>query len=649
VDLCVKHGVASPNGRVTSSKDARGQTTTTAYTPASGGPVRQTTTTNPLGHGTTISNQCFNYDPLRQLTEAWTTTDPTCQTTPTQPIVGGPDPYWTSYRYNTIGNRTQETQHAPGGDTTRDYTYPTSGPGVVRPHAVTSITATGAAPGTDSYSYDQTGNTTTRNLAGKPGQTLTWDPEGHLATITDTTGTTSYLYTPDGTRLLAYEPGAVTTLYLGTYELRRTTTGVSCTRHYGVAARTTSSGLTWLAADHHSTGQLTIHPTTLAVTRRKTDPFGNPRGSTPTWPTTRGFIDGTQDPTGLTHLGAREYEPNTGRFISVDPLLDLADPIQMNGYTYANSNPTTASDPTGLVTCIRLDDRSGPCAGTPAAERYEGDRGPKNTRPQRDECMRRGSCSPSTPTPSWNETHTFSNGVTVIVNDYGAFIYIPGTAPYRLPPGADPRAVGAAVNRMVGAGFKNPSGRHHHLPAPYIIGHACEEYADPGTCSRGFREALSADYLAAIASGDPAAPVGSTAPATGPYGQDPVGLLGMVIAGGVGGAGKAASGRTSGQNGRVRPVGQVLESVDDVMANPSLLQGMTPGQVGAVIGRTPGWRIEALGKGSHRGQGWILREYDARGVPTGRMIQWHPGGGHHGPSPYWKVSSPKGGTVRIQS
>lgn len=36
----------------------------------------------------------------------------------------------------------------------------------------------------------------------------------------------------------------------------------------------------------------------------------------------------TQDNTGLTHLGAREYDPVTGRFISVDPLLDTGDPQQ---------------------------------------------------------------------------------------------------------------------------------------------------------------------------------------------------------------------------------------------------------------------------------------------------------------------------------
>ncbi len=61
-------------------------------------------------------------------------------------------------------------------------------------------------------------------------------------------------------------------------------------------------------------------------------------------------MDGTVDAsTGLTHLGAREYDPELGRFISVDPVMDLSDPQQMHGCTYSNNNPTTFSDPSGLI------------------------------------------------------------------------------------------------------------------------------------------------------------------------------------------------------------------------------------------------------------------------------------------------------------
>jgi hypothetical protein len=62
-----------------------------------------------------------------------------------------------------------------------------------------------------------------------------------------------------------------------------------------------------------------------------------------------------------------------------------------------------------------------------------------------------------------------------------------------------------------------------------------------------------------------------------------------------------------------------------------------------MVGDTPGWEIETLGKGSHQGQGWVLREYLANGKASGRSLRWHPGGGHHGSNPYWRVTSSEAG------
>lgn len=94
-------------------------------------------------------------------------------------------------------------------------------------------------------------------------------------------------------------------------------------------------------------------------------------------------------------------------------------------------------------------------------------------------------------------------------------------------------------------------------------------------------------------------------------------------------------------------VGDRLTTVFDILKNPSLLAGKTPAEIHMILGRTPGWRRETLGRGSHAGQGYVLREYNAAGNPTGRMMQWHPGGGHHGPNPYWRVRSPEGGISEI--
>jgi hypothetical protein len=48
-------------------------------------------------------------------------------------------------------------------------------------------------------------------------------------------------------------------------------------------------------------------------------------------------------------IGARYCNSTLGTFISVDPVLDTKNPNQWNPYTYANNNPTTHSDPTGLL------------------------------------------------------------------------------------------------------------------------------------------------------------------------------------------------------------------------------------------------------------------------------------------------------------
>jgi hypothetical protein len=72
-------------------------------------PAGQVTNIQETHAGTTVFSRCFNYDGLQQLTEAWTTTATTCQATPSQGVVGGPDPYWTSYRYDTVGDRTSDT------------------------------------------------------------------------------------------------------------------------------------------------------------------------------------------------------------------------------------------------------------------------------------------------------------------------------------------------------------------------------------------------------------------------------------------------------------------------------------------------------------------------------------------------------------
>ncbi|MEW9531127.1 RHS repeat-associated core domain-containing protein [Microbispora sp. NPDC049125] len=281
--------------------------------------------------------------------------DEGCSATPSTSVLGGPAPYWSSFTYDATGNRTREVRHDAGGDVTRTYSYP--GAGQPQPHTLRSVTTAGGPDDgrTDGYGYDAIGDTTGRK--GVTGQqTLEWDAEGHLTKVTEAGKTTSYLYDADGNRLVSRDPTG-TTLYLPGQEARldTATQATSCTRTYthggaAVAVRT-KAGLTWLASDHQGTTTASVADSTQAVALRRQDPFGQPRGTAPaTWPDAKGFVGGDLDAsTGLTHLGARDYDPATGRFVSADPLIDVADPQQMNGYAYANNNPATLSDPDGLI------------------------------------------------------------------------------------------------------------------------------------------------------------------------------------------------------------------------------------------------------------------------------------------------------------
>lgn len=76
--------------------------------------------------------------------------------------------------------------------------------------------------------------------------------------------------------------------------------------------------------------------------------WSNPRTAPSSWPGDTGYVGGIADSgTGLEDLGAREYDAQTGRFVSLDPLLESSDPSQISGYDYSGNDPVTGSDPTG--------------------------------------------------------------------------------------------------------------------------------------------------------------------------------------------------------------------------------------------------------------------------------------------------------------
>ncbi|GAA2842187.1 RHS repeat-associated core domain-containing protein [Kitasatospora paracochleata] len=356
-------------------------------------PAGQITSVKDVQNASSTDQQCFGYDYLGRLTQAWsdtgtTTAKPapsvpgvgTCAnangpaTVNGRPSVGGPAPYWQSYTYDLTGNRTSLVQHDTTGDTSKDITTTqvfgtpktaNTGDGKGGPHALQS-TSTKSASGTvlTTYQYDAMGNTTrVTDPSGSTG--LAWNGEDKLDSLTkpgQNPGTT-YLYDADGNQLIRRDQGR-TTLNLGIDELTLDTASGSLTdvRTYGapggisISRVTTATGggkLVYQASDPHATNSVQIDTDAAqTVTRRPTDPFGNPRGTQPaggSWAGDKGFVGGTlDDSTGLTNLGAREYDPVHGRFLNPDPILNADLPQQWNGYSYSNNNPVNLSDANGL-------------------------------------------------------------------------------------------------------------------------------------------------------------------------------------------------------------------------------------------------------------------------------------------------------------
>ncbi len=192
----------------------------------------------------------------------------------------------------------------------------------------------------------------------------TWDDEGHLATTTAPNGArTSYLYDTAGQLLIRATENGERILYAGATELHLKADGTTWAQRYYAAGGITSAvrsnengtnKLTYLAGDHHNTSTLALAPDTAQTyTKRFATPFGldrgQPVGDTTTWPDDKGFLGKTRDATtGLTHIGAREYDPVIGQFLSVDPLLETDRPQTLNGYSYGAQNPLVFSDPTGM-------------------------------------------------------------------------------------------------------------------------------------------------------------------------------------------------------------------------------------------------------------------------------------------------------------
>ncbi len=292
-----------------------------------------------------------------------------------------------TYSYN---NRLQDTQaqsnsytYSPGaeiqsitpnGGTTSTYnTYNQAGElclsvvASVSPSSNCSTVPTGAT----TYTYDANGNRTSTTPSGANPTTYGWNPYGNMSCLTspntsgasctspNSTYSTTYTYNGDGLRMSQTSPGGTTEQFtwntlssvpqllmdgsnayiygpqgtaLGTAPVEQISTGSTPTVSYlmsdptGVRAQISSSG--------------------VVVGEMSYSPYGTPCSITQgcSLDTPFGYAGGYTDPTGLIYLINRYYDPSTGQFLSVDPLVAITG----EPYAYVGGDPVNLTDPLGL-------------------------------------------------------------------------------------------------------------------------------------------------------------------------------------------------------------------------------------------------------------------------------------------------------------
>ncbi|GIM92558.1 polymorphic toxin-type HINT domain-containing protein [Paractinoplanes toevensis] len=287
--------------------------------------------------------QCFSYDHLRRMTQAWSQAAETCGT----PAASGKAPYWKTWTFDQQGSRTSATDKLTGKTSSYDYDDAS--------HKLQTVTTDGQV---DHYDWNARGDLEYRKVGDK-SETFTWSAHDKLTKISGPDGDTSMVYDVDGNRIARVDPGGAATIFIYGHEYTTTpTAGTTATRYYEhagdtVASRTDSTSkkgdIIWLGADQQDSAAWAINSVTRVSTVKYNDPYGNNRSTPTQWPSgQRGFVGGVEDPTGLVMLGARFYDPRNGAFISVDPEVDEYDPQRLHPYAYANNNPATFSDPDGL-------------------------------------------------------------------------------------------------------------------------------------------------------------------------------------------------------------------------------------------------------------------------------------------------------------
>jgi RHS repeat-associated protein len=272
----------------------------------------------------------FTYDDLDRLTRAENVPDPT----------GGYTTF--NYQYDSIGNMTYKS----------DVGVMTYGEGlspqgtVPKPHALTSA-------GAHSYQYDVNGNM----IVGK-NKTMQYDAENRLLEVNELGIITTFVYDGDGGRVKK-STASNSTIYIGSL-FEKDDNGIIRKHIFAGANRiatiSLSSGgegqgegvISYYHSDHLGSSNVITDSSGNLTQYCEYTPYGTLARNEGTDVARHKFTGKELDNTGLYFYGARYYDPEIGRFITGDTIVQVPyDPQSLNRYSYCRNNPINYVDPSG--------------------------------------------------------------------------------------------------------------------------------------------------------------------------------------------------------------------------------------------------------------------------------------------------------------
>jgi RHS repeat-associated protein len=208
--------------------------------------------------------------------------------------------------------------------------------------------------GGTAYTFDADGF-----MTGRGSDTFAYSPSGELLAATVGGETITYDYDGSGRRTARTDQGGRLQYLYGNprdpleVSATRSPAGVLTTYYYDdlghLVALERAGQRYYVASDQVGSPRVVTDAAGAAVKVVDYDAFGRIRSdSAPGFPLPIGYAGGISDPaTGLVRFGARDYEPESGRWTAGDPI--LFDGGQANLYAYVGSEPVGRRDPTGLV------------------------------------------------------------------------------------------------------------------------------------------------------------------------------------------------------------------------------------------------------------------------------------------------------------